>query len=202
MDPPVGVERLSITGPSGGVCGESHECQNVPMPHDPRAAAAIERLVDADDAFVALEGPIEAGRPWPDVPVTSDDPESGWGPPEVLAHVAEMLGYWLGQMDVVIAGAPGPVPMGRATTDPQRARAIEDGRRLSTSELLGQIRVGIGAYVARLPLLSAGDWDARGVHPRLGEMTVAAMLDRFILSHVDEHVVQIEATLERARSRG
>jgi len=171
------------------------------MSHDTRAAAAIERLVVADDAFVALEGPIDAGRPWPDVPVASDDPESGWGPPEVLAHVAEMLGYWLGQMEAVIAGAEEPVPMGRQTTDPQRARAIEDGRLLPTSELLGQIRVGIGGYVARLPQLTAADWDKRGMHPRLGEMTVAAMLDRFVISHVDEHAAQIEATLKRAAER-
>jgi hypothetical protein len=163
-----------------------------------RAAAAIERLVDADDAFVALERPIDAGRPWPEPGVSGDGPESEWGPLEVLAHVAEMLGYWLDQMELVIAARGEPVPMGRQTGDPGRAAAIEQGRRQPTGELLTRIRSAIGRYVTRLPELSADDWERRGIHPRLGEMTVAEMLERFVLSHLDEHATQLGATLGSA----
>ncbi len=161
-----------------------------------RTAAAIERLVDADDAFVALEGPIDAGRPWPQPAVIGDGPESAWGPPEVLAHVAEMLGYWLDQMELVIAARGEPVPMGRSIGDPARAAAIEQGRQQPTAELLARIRASIGRYVTRLPELSPDDWGRRGIHPRLGEVTVADMLERFVLSHLDEHAAQLGAALE------
>ncbi len=164
-----------------------------------RAAAAIERLVDADDAFVALEGPIEAGRPWPEPAVAGEGPESDWGPLEVLGHVAEMLGYWLGQMERVIAAEGESVPMGRSADDPMRTAAVAQARHQPTRQLLATIRSSIGRYVTRLPELSADDWERRGIHPRLGEMTVAEMLERFVLSHLDEHAAQLGAALEGSK---
>lgn len=157
--------------------------------------AAISRLTAAATAMDRLQGPIDAGRPWPVGPVGGEGPESDWGPPEVLAHVAEMLGYWLDQMEQVIGGPPGPVPMGRHTGDPQRQAAIERDRALPTEELLSLIHAAVARYAARLPGLSAADWQRVGLHPRLGELTVAQMLDRFILGHVDEHVAQIRTVL-------
>jgi hypothetical protein len=44
--------------------------------------------------------------------------------------------------------------------------------------------------------LTAADLGRRGLHPRLGEMTVGAMPDRFIIGHLAEHVVQIQAILD------
>ncbi len=170
------------------------------MTNHTSAHDAIERLVDADDAISALEGPVDAGRPYPVGPVSGDGPESEWGPPEVLAHVAEMLGYWLAQMERVIAGSGEVVPMGRVTGDPLRAEAIERDRSLPTHELLAHIRIAIGRYVARLPELEVEEWDRRGLHPRLGEMTVGEMLDRFVLGHIEEHVTQLNQTLEARAS--
>jgi hypothetical protein len=164
------------------------------------SAAAITRLDDDSAAMDRLKGPIDAGRPWPVGPVAGEGPESDWGPPEVLAHVAEMLGYWLDQMELVIAGATQPVPMGRPTGDPRRAEAIERGRSLATSELLGRIHAAVGRYAVRLPQLTPADWDRVGLHPRLGEMTVGQMLDRFALGHLDEHLAQLQAVLGVAGS--
>jgi hypothetical protein len=172
------------------------------MTHDTRARDAIERLIDADDAIVALEGAVDAGRPWPLPPVEGDDPESAWGPPEILAHVAEMLGYWLAQMERVIAASGEVVPMGRVAGDTLRAQAIETGRTLPTRELVARIRSAIGRYVVRLPELTAEDWGQRGIHPRVGELTVAEMLDRFVLGHLDEHVAQLNHALEARADTG
>jgi DinB superfamily len=147
-----------------------------------------------------LQDPIDAGRPWPVGPVAGEGPESEWGPPEVLAHVAEMLGYWLDQVELVIAGATQPVPMGRQTGDPIRIASIERGRSLSTADLLGQIHGAVARYRERLPELTADDWGRVGVHPRLGEMTVAEMLPRFVLGHMEEHAAQLRAVLGVAGS--
>ena len=40
---------------------------------------------------------VAAGGPWPLADRWDDAPETEWGPPETLAHVAEMLGYWDGE---------------------------------------------------------------------------------------------------------
>ena len=88
--------------------------------------------------------------------------------------------------------------MGRSTGDPMRAAAIEQAHHQPTRELLATIRSSIGRYVARLPELAPDDWERRGTHPRLGEMTVAEMLERFVLSHLDEHATQLTAALGRA----
>ena len=37
---------------------------------------------------------------------------------ELLAHVAEMLPYWLGEVERILAGPPEPVPFGRVGSDP------------------------------------------------------------------------------------
>jgi len=160
---------------------------------DPRAA--ISRLDAGAAAMDRLRGAIDAGRPWPVGPVGGEGPESEWGPPEVLAHVAEMLGYWLDQMERVIDGPAEPVPMGRQASDPLRAAAIERDRALPTDELLARIHAAVARYAARLPELTAADWARRGLHPRAGELTVAQMLERFVLVHVDEHVAQLQVVL-------
>lgn len=172
------------------------------MTNDPGARAAIERLVDADDAFVAMEGAIDAGRPWPQGPVAGEGPEAEWGPPEVLAHVAEMLGYWLDQMERVIAGPAWPVSMGRSVDDPSRNHAIEEGRQLPTREIMTQVRAGIGRYVERLPGLTPEDWARVGLHPRRGEMTVAQMLEVLVLDHIEDHVRQVADALARRGTAG
>jgi hypothetical protein len=36
-------------------------------------------------------------------------------------------------------------------------------------------------------------WQARGLHPTLGEMTVAAIAERFIIAHLEEHADQLDS---------
>lgn len=163
---------------------------------------AIERLQTASRRMAGMAVAIDAGRPWPVGPVAGDGPESTWGPPEVLAHVAEMLVFWLDQIELVIAAsaaaagtASGPLPMGRMPDDPQRAAAIQRDREMPTAELLARIDAAVDRYAARLPALTAQDRASLGLHPSLGPTTVDQMLDRFVLGHVDDHVAQLRASL-------
>jgi len=152
-------------------------------------------LTSAAAAIEALRGPIEAAGPWPVRPVAGDGPEAEWGAPEVLAHVAEMLQYWLGEIERVLAGAPEPVPFGRIATDPLRTLTIERDRSLPANELINRIQSAVARYAARLPQLTLAEWDKRGLHPRLGEMTVGAILPRFVVVHLEEHAAQLRTTL-------
>jgi hypothetical protein len=49
-------------------------------------------------------------------------------------------------------------------------------------------------------MATIGDQDqARsGVHVRLGEMTIPAIFERFVVSHLEEHVVQLREVVGRA----
>jgi len=165
------------------------------MTTDSPAAGAIDRLSSAARIFDNLGPAIDAGRPWPLRAVTGDGPEAEWGPPEILAHVTEMLPYWMGEIERVVAGSGAPVAFGRVSTDTLRSLTIERDRSLPTRELLGRVDSGVARYAARLPELSAVEWAKVGIHPRLGEMTVEAMLERFVVSHVEEHAVALKATL-------
>ncbi|MGH2512841.1 MAG: DinB family protein [Candidatus Limnocylindrales bacterium] len=159
------------------------------------AAASISRLSAAAATMTGLQAAIDAGAPWPVRAVMGDGPEAEWGPPEVLAHVTEMLPYWLGEIERVLAGSTEPVPFGRVSSDPVRGLIIERDRSLPSRELLGRIHSGVERYALRLPQLSNLDWARRGIHPRLGEMTVEAMLERFVVGHAQEHAEQLKATL-------
>lgn len=159
------------------------------------AAGAIDRLTAAAVTMNGLHQAIDARRPWPVRAVTGDGPEADWGAPEVLAHVTEMLPYWLGEIERVLAGSPEPVPFGRVSSDPIRSLTIERDRSLPTRELLARVTSGTRRYADRLPELSSADWARRGIHPRLGEMTVEAMLEQFVVSHLEEHAAQLKATM-------
>jgi DinB superfamily len=153
--------------------------------------AYADRMTRAAAEIAALRGPIEAARPWPLRLVSGDGPEAEWGAPEILAHVSEMLQYWLGEIERVVEGTPEPVAFGRVATDPLRTMTIERDRTLPPGELISRIQSSAGRYAARLPQLSAADWAKRGLHPRRGEMTVAEMLPSFVVGHIEEHVTQL-----------
>ena len=56
--------------------------------------------------------------------------------------------------------------------------------------------------IARWERRVAGATDAQGacvgLHPRLGEMRADEMRDRFVVTHLEEHLVQLQETLARA----
>jgi hypothetical protein len=97
---------------------------------EPEIELALGRMREARDAFEVLGAVVAAGEPWPLADRFGAEPEAAWGPPEVLAHVDEMLPFWLGEMERIVAGAPEPVPFGRVATDPVRSAVIGRDRTL------------------------------------------------------------------------
>lgn len=159
-----------------------------------------DRLRDSRAALGRLRPAIEGGEPWPLSNAYGAEPEADWGPKEVLAHVAEMAPYWLAQAEAILAAPPElaePPPFGRIATDPARIASIGRDRELPAGDLLAAIDEGLADVLARLAALSPAERARRGVHPRLGEMTAEAILERFIVSHLEEHVRQLEEILAR-----
>jgi len=156
----------------------------------------------AGDGFDRLRLAVEAGAPWSLAARFDHDPEASWGPMELLAHVAEMLPFWLGEVERILAGPPGPVPFGRVGTDPVRIAIIGRDRTLPVGELYARIHDGLARWSARLVTLTPAELERVGLHPRLGEMSVEAIVERQVVHHMDEHIRQLEAIVGVSQTPG
>jgi DinB family protein len=166
------------------------------MTDGPTADDLLTRLRNAGAGLLALRGPLVTGEPWPLSPDYGTGPEASWGPREVLAHVDEMLPYWTAQLRGVIAGDPGgATPFGRVATDQSRLDRIDAARQRPAGELLDEIDAGLVTATSFVAGCSAADLDRRGLHPTRGELSVSESLDRFVVTHLAEHVAQLEGIL-------
>lgn len=146
--------------------------------------------------LAATRPTIMEGAPWQLADRFDDTPEAEWGPPEVLAHVAEMIPFWQGEMERIIAGTAAwlavPVPFGRVATDLIRLGILERDRSLPPTELYDRIASSLDRFERRWSALTTAERARRGLHSRLGEMTVEAIAERFVVGHLADHSVQLE----------
>jgi hypothetical protein len=164
-----------------------------PQPTDRQRLAALRTT------YHDLRPRVVAGEPWPLAKHFGTEPEASWGPREVLAHVAEMLPFWLGELDrIVLDRGHDPVPFGRMADDHLRIGLIERDRTLPLAVLFGGIDTGLHDWELRLATLSAADLAKVGRHVRLGEMPASDIAERFCLGHAEEHAAQLESILAAA----
>jgi hypothetical protein len=154
-----------------------------------------ERIRTAIARLDRLRPAVEAGAPWPLAERFDDAPEASWGPPEVLAHLAEMIGFWTTELQRVAAGEGEPVPFGRTAADANRLAAIEYDRSKSPAELFARINGAADRFLAVWGAWTPTQRERLGLHPRVGEISVAASGDRFIASHLIDHANQLEVSL-------
>ncbi len=165
----------------------------------PDLRADLDRLADARADYEALAARVAAGEPWPLATAFGTEPEASWGPREVLSHVAEMLPFWLGELERVVDGdGDRAVPFGRVADDASRIGLIARDRSLPLRVLFARIDAGLGGWLDRLSTLTDADRSRVGQHPRLGEMPVSGIADRFVIGHAEEHLVQLESILAEA----
>ncbi len=150
-----------------------------------------------------------AARPLPPG-LTDPDPGASerWEAGQVWAHLAEFPGYWLQQIRAILAaragGATYPVPFGRMKTDASRTEPIERERRTAPAALLQRVTDQLAELSTTLAGLPEESWSATGAHPTLGDMTLAQIVDRFAVSHLEEHADQLDllelVTLDEIRA--
>ena len=81
---------------------------------------------------------------------------------------------------------------GRLKSSPDRIAAIERDRREDPGRLLGRVDEGVSVVLALLDRLDAQALARTGHHQTLGEMTVAEIIDRFAVTHLEEHADQLD----------
>jgi hypothetical protein len=163
-------------------------------------ADALARLAASRAAFAALAPRVIAGDPWPLAEHFGAEPEASWGPREVLAHLVEMLPYWLGEFGrIVEAASPvgDPIPFGRQSGDPVRIAVLARDRRFPLDDLFERVDEGIARWQRRVARTTVAEGARTGLHPRDGEMTADGVRDHMIVVHLEGHLAQLEEILAR-----
>jgi hypothetical protein len=174
-------------------CYAPHATLATMTDHSP---SELDRLADVRAAYAAMGPRVASAEPWELASAFGTEPEASWGPRELLAHVAEMLPFWFGEMERIVDGPlPGPTPFGRMAEDASRIGLIERDRTLPLRVLFARVDAGLREWSERLSTLTAEERAKVGRHPLLGDVTVNAMLDRFILGHAEGHIEQLEGIL-------
>jgi hypothetical protein len=155
---------------------------------DSRLAAASQRL----DGLAAN---LRAGGPWPLADRFDHAPEAAWGPRETLAHLEEMLPYWLGEAERILDDPSGGATLGRAATNGVRLAIIDRDRTLPIRELVARVQVGIHRWRRYLRELDASSLERGGMHVTLGAVTVTDVATRFAVGHLEDHLDQLEETI-------
>jgi hypothetical protein len=151
-----------------------------------------DRLDAAADAMVELGPALAAGEPWSMAEQVGPGPESSWGPREVLAHVAEMLPFWMGEIELILDAAGGePRGFGRLEDDPLRVSIISRDRGFPARELLGRVEAEAKRVARRLRAFGDEDAAAVGRHVTRGDLTVREIAERLIVGHLEGHVTQL-----------
>jgi hypothetical protein len=162
-----------------------------------------DRLDRATDGLVELGPAVAAGEPWALTDVYGPGPESSWGPREVLAHVAEMLPFWLGEIERIVDAGVGPdegqpPAFGRLEDDPIRVQVIGRDRAFPGRELLGRIDAEGHRVASRLRALES-EAGLLGRHPTRGDLSIAELAERLIVAHAEGHVTQLRESVEGSR---
>jgi uncharacterized damage-inducible protein DinB len=124
-----------------------------------------------------------------------------WPVMSILAHLAELLPYWAHQAQG-IASQPGQ-PFGRTHDDPERIGAVDQHGHDSLDMAVKRLRAGLEESVRVLRALPAEAWASAGQHPSRGLMTIEQLVDAFLVSHAEEHTVQIQESVKSiAGARG
>jgi len=177
----------------------------------PRMSAMDElagRLEQAAAAIKAMGPAIAAAEPWPLTETYGPGPESEWGPREVLAHVAEMIPYWLGEIERIVdagvgaagaqAGMEAPA-FGRLEDDPVRVQIIGRDRAFPGRELLSRVDGEARRAASRFRALRENEAVFAGRHVTRGNLTVTEIAERLIVGHIEGHVTQLRDILAAAR---
>ena len=85
--------------------------------------------------------------------------------------------------------------LGRSLDDPGRLAAVARLAGAGPAEAASEVREGGRQAAETLRQISAEGWQVKGEHARLGQISVSQLVERFIVSHLREHLGQARATV-------
>jgi uncharacterized damage-inducible protein DinB len=113
-------------------------------------------------------------------------PEGAWTAAETLAHLARYHSVLLQRIDLIVGADRPAMPRYKAEADD----AWPQWRDAPLAESLQEIATQRARLRDRLETLTTEQWSRVGVHPVIGEMTLASWLE-FFLVHEAHHLYTI-----------
>ncbi len=154
------------------------------MPSRDELIAALEQEGEAYAVFIETQ-PEDAfhRRPGPDE----------WTAAELTGHVAEFPATFADQARRV-AAQPG-AQIGRGLDDPGRLAAVARLAGAGPVDAAAAVRATVRTAATTLRGIPPEGWQARGQHPRQGELSVTQIVDGLIVRHLREHLDQARAAV-------
>jgi hypothetical protein len=120
--------------------------------------------------------------------------DNEWSAMQTLGHTVEMIPYWLSHCRTIIV-ANTPPNFGRTMDDPERLAGPERGQTTDPELMLGYLNEEVSAAASTIRQIPFEHLSKSGTHVRRGHMTIADIIDAFIVSHAEEHLAQVKAAL-------
>jgi uncharacterized damage-inducible protein DinB len=120
---------------------------------------------------------------------------SEWSAMQALGHMTEMIPYWLSHCRTLIAATGAPPTFGRTAGSPERLAGVAHGANADPDALLRQLRESVRTAASVIRQLSEAERGKRGISTERGDMTVAQVIESFIVDHAEEHLAQVQGTL-------
>jgi hypothetical protein len=120
-----------------------------------------------------------------------------WSAMQTLGHMTEMIPYWLAHCRTLIAATGAPPEFGRTHGSPERLAGVAQGASSRPDVLLARLQGEVRSAAAAIRKLSPAERAKRGVRIGGGEMTVADVVEKFIVGHAEEHLGQAQAALQK-----
>jgi hypothetical protein len=183
-----GVERLGGRRRAGGILnGKADRMTHVDKSSGEAQAERLERVYD--EVARLLRDPGVGSR------LRASPGASEWSAMQTLGHMVEMIPYWLNHCRVLMAATGEPPTFGRTRGSPERLAGVAHGAAGEPDALLTQLQDEVRAAAATIRNLSSVERSKRGVNPERGEMSVAEVIESFIVGHAEEHVAQVREAL-------
>ncbi|HYU17779.1 MAG TPA: DinB family protein [Chloroflexota bacterium] len=119
--------------------------------------------------------------------------EEEWTAAELTGHVAEFPATFAEQARR-LAESPG-LKIGRMLDDPGRLAAVARLAGAGPADAARAVRATVHQAVSTLRGIPGSAWDVRGQHPRYGDMSLAYLVEHFVLDHLRDHLKQAQAAV-------
>lgn len=128
--------------------------------------------------------------------------EEEWSILQILSHVHEATGYWLGELETVLE-KPGS-EWGRTLQDPARLRAVEQPESLNVNEVIHKVK-GLKEEVAKrlgnVPDERLGEENPHRNFKKFGNKPISFLIEHFLVEHIEGHYGQIQRNLNKLNTK-
>lgn len=150
--------------------------------------AWLQRIDNIESRLERARGPY-SGQTAPDV-----DSGERWDAHQVWGHLTEFVEYWIEIFGEVIDAFEGePIAFGRPLDDEIRLAGLKHGQRFEFDRLWEELRHDLNDLREFLRRLPASADDVQGLRGDGEQLSMAELIDRYLVGHLEEHVAQLEA---------